>query len=131
VGLLPPLNLLHLQLELARMGKYTTKSCEERYRKWLERMGGVYGETHAMFLRRWVRFGGIGRVDLGRACQADFDRVIHAILAVADGNEDSGINTGLVLWLPALMLAIFLRLEEAPSTVSCPKNASTRPSRVS
>lgn len=131
MGLLPPLNLLHLQLELARMGKYTTKSWEERYREWLERMGGVYGETHAMFLRRWVRFGGIRRVDLSRARQADFDRVIHAILAVADGNEDSGINTSLVLWSLALMLAISLRLEEAPSTVSRPENASTRPSRVS
>jgi hypothetical protein len=82
---------LQLELELARMGKYTTKSWEERYREWLERMGGVYGETHAMFLRRWVRFGGIGRVDLSQACQADFDRVIRAILAVADGNEDSGM----------------------------------------
>jgi hypothetical protein len=101
------------------MGKYTTKLWEERYREWLERMGGVYGETHAMFLHRWVRFGGIGRVDLGQAHQADFDRVIHAILAVADGNGDSGINTGLVLRSLALMFAIFLRLEEAPSSVSC------------
>jgi hypothetical protein len=109
------------------MGKYAAKSWEERYREWLERMGGVYGETHAMFLRRWVRFGGIGRVDLGRARQADFDRVIHAIFGVADG----GINTGLVLRSLAMMLAIFLRLEAAPSTVSRPENASTRPSRVS
>lgn len=116
MGLLPPLNLLHLQLELARMGNHTTKLWEERYREWLERMGGVYGEMHAMFLHHWLKFVGIGRVDLGQR-QADFDWVVHAILAVADGNGDSGINTGLVLRSPALMLAIFLRLEAAPSTL--------------
>ena len=99
------------------MGKYTKMSLEDRYLEWLDRMGGSY-QRHKNFVRCWVRFGGIERVDLGRGFQADFDWVIRAILAVADRNGDSGINTGLVLQWPALIFAIFFRLKEAPSTVS-------------
>lgn len=74
-----------------------------------------------MFLHHWLKFGCIRRVDLGRR-QADFDCVVCAIVH----KKGSSVNTGLVLWSPALMFAIFIRLE-APSTASHPENALTRP----
>jgi hypothetical protein len=69
----------------------------------------------------FYKISGIRRVDLGRR-QADFDCVVCAIVH----KKGSSVNTGLVLWSPALMFAIFIRLK-APSAASRPENALTRP----
>lgn len=67
------------------MGKYTTKLWEERYLEWLERMGRVYGEMHAMFLRRWLNFVGVGRVDASiqpDACSDAVERLTTSLLSL-------------------------------------------------